>query len=535
MTSNRRNFITKAGLGIGGVVGLSSGGDFSGLQIKDTTLNFVNVALKQIIGDGKTKNTLAINSLIKEIHENGGGTLYFPPGNYITGAIHLKSNITIHLEAGAVITFSTDFDDYLPMVQSRWQGIDCVNFSPLIYANNASNITIKGRGTFDGGGAVWWDFVLKLRKEFKETGKVDRTSWQEIFYQNNPEASDQSFGFMRPSLFQAYNSDNILIEGVRFLNSPFWTVHLVTCENVVVDRVWIHNEDSPNTDGINPESSRNVRISNCYIYASDDCITIKSGKSKWARENAKPCENITVTNCVMTSGAAGIGIGSEMSAGVRRVTVSNCVFENTHTGIHIKTNRERGGIVEDVVISNIVMNNVSNEAGIFINTEYWIKTSPGPVNENTPRFRNIHISNVTGVNLKKAVEIIGLEEMAIENVSLSNINTSSQYGLKCRHIKNLILTNIQVNDVTDTPFVFEHIEQADLDGLTTNAGKDQPKVKLLNVKDFSLGRCRHNGSGKAFLEIDGEFTRQVWIQDKRLLTSGAVVVTGKVKKGTVNI
>ncbi len=534
--NSRRKFLASAILGVGGAVALPLSKAKAMSVFSATAENtYADVTGHQVIGDGLVKNTQAINALIARLHEQGGGTLHFPAGTYLTGPIHFKSNITLHLDAGAVIRFSDDFDDYLPMVPSRWQGLPVTNFSPLLYAYKATNIAITGRGVIDGSGPKWWNFIYTLRNAFRDTGVEPDHNWRAIFYQHNEPGEDQSHGFMRPSLFQAIESENILIHGVHFTNSPFWTIHFVECTDVVVDSISIHNERSPNTDGINPESSKNVRISNCNINASDDCITIKAGKGAWGRKHAKPCENITVTNCMMTSGAAGVAIGSEVSGDVRRVVVSNCVFDGTGNGIHIKTNRERGGIIEDVVISNIVMNNIQRHPGIFINMKYWIQTDPQPIGEATPRVRNIQISNITGTNIKRAIGLIGLEEMPMENVRINQVHIESDEGFVCENAQNVRLRDISIDCKSGIPFVFSDSGRIEMNGLrATPANQGIPVISMHNVQKAAISGVSAFDPEQLHVAIEGKKTKDIIFEDQRLLKNKkAIRVSADIGKGMV--
>src|SRR5688572_8634942 len=228
--------------------------------------------------DSSAKATASIAKAIAAASKAGGGTVYFPAGKYLTGPIHLKSNITLLIDAGAELHFSDRFDDYLPMVESRYEGVDVTSFSPLIYAYKAENIAITGRGLINGHGKKWWDFVEGYKQD------QPRSKWQYMFDSLNKDIllpddpRQMKRGFLRPPFIQPMYCKNVLIEGITIINSPFWTVNPEFCENVVVNGVTINNPPSPNTDGINPESCNNVHISNCHISVGDDCITIKSGK-----------------------------------------------------------------------------------------------------------------------------------------------------------------------------------------------------------------------------------------------------------------
>ena len=422
-----------------------------------TTALAERVDMKQAgaVTDGTTVNTRLINSTIERLAGEGGGTLFFPAGRYLTGPIRLKSNITLELEAGATLLFSTNFDDYLPFVEVRHEGVMMKSFCPLIYATDAENITIKGEGTLDGQGKAWWDEFFKVLIDLRDNGKRDVNKYQPLFEKENDvkkiasEANEDWHGtldrrFFRPPFIQPIRCKNVRIEGVKIINSPFWTVNPEFCDNVTVDGVTIHNVDSPNTDGINPESCRNVHISNCHISVGDDCITIKSGRDLQARNIGAACENITVTNCTMLSGHGGVVIGSEMSGGVRRVTITNCVFEGTDRGIRLKSTRGRGGIVEDIRISNIVMKDIKKEALTF-NLKYS-RMPQEPKSERTPVFRNIHISGVTVVDVNVPIQIVGLEEAPISDIVLRDIQIKNgKQPNEFKDCENILMENVVVN------------------------------------------------------------------------------------------
>jgi polygalacturonase len=355
------------------------------LPIQLTAQNsFVNICEKGADNTGNKMVSALINSTLDSLSKIGGGTVYFPSGKYLCASIHMKSNTTLYLDAGATLFFSDNFDDYLPMVPSRWEGVRVRTFQSQIYAADAENITIKGQGHLEGNGDKWWAEWYRVSRE-----KPEETKWQKIFAEENKELLMRNkyivnmHNFLRPPMVMTYNCKRITIEGVSFSNPPFWTIMPAFSENITIHNITILNhEHSPNTDGIDPSSCRNVRISDCHISVGDDCIVIKSGRDDDGREANVPTENITITNCTMLDGHGGVVIGSEMSGGVKRVTISNCVFEGTDRGIRLKTMRGRGNVVEDIRVSNIVMKNIVKE-GIVLNMRY-AKTDPEPVSERTP-------------------------------------------------------------------------------------------------------------------------------------------------------
>ena len=389
--------------------------------------------------DGKTLNTMLINHTVDRLSQAGGGTLFFPAGTYLTGAIRLKSNITLELEAGATLLFSV-------MMKS---------FSPLTSAMDAENITIKGEGTLDGQGKAWWTEFFRIYVDLEKNGMRELNKYQPLWERENDvealyaETNEDWHGtlkrrFFRPPFIQPVRCRRVRIEGVKIINSPFWTVNPEFCDNVVVTGVTIHNVPSPNTDGINPESCRNVHVSDCHISVGDDCITLKSGRDAQARRLGVPCENITITNCTMLSGHGGVVIGSEMSGSVRKVTISNCVFDGTDRGIRIKSTRGRGGVVEDIRVSNIIMSNIKREA-VVLNLKYS-EMPVEPMSERTPLFRDISISGLTAVGVKTPVKIVGLEEAPVTDIILRDINVKNARE-KCifENCERIRLTDVIVN------------------------------------------------------------------------------------------
>ncbi len=375
------------------------------------------------VGDGKTKCTDAIRQAIAAAGARGGGTIYFPAGTFLTGPIHLQSHITLYLDAGCVLKFSTNFDDYLPMVPSRWEGIEVTNFSPLIYAQAAENIAIQGRGTLDGQGQAWWKHMSQARSA-GNGGQRDK--WQDEFAQLNPHPlvaenyKTLEMGFLRPPFFQPYNCTNVLVEGITIINSPFWTLTPLYCENVTVQAVIIHNPVSPNTDGINPDSCRHVHISNCDISVGDDCITIKSGRDADGRRVGRPAEDYVISNCTMANGHGGVVIGSEKSGGVKNITIANCVFDGTDRGIRIKSARGRGGVVEDVRVSNIVMRQHRGRRR-SLSRLHFTRRAARNRSANARRCSATSISAASPGTQKSPPDFTGLAEMPLENISMSDV------------------------------------------------------------------------------------------------------------------
>lgn len=338
--------------------------------------------------------TKAFADAIKELRDSQGGTLLVPAGEYRTFPIRLYSNINLQLEAGSRLEFIEDKQGY-ELIAAEFEGERLRMHSPCIYAKDANNVSITGMGILNGNGSYWWE-----RKDDLEAA--------------------------RPYLIYLENCHRVKIHDIKLMNSPVWTIHPIYCEDVEITGVSIKNPmNSPNTDGINPDSCRNVRIADCLIDVGDDCITLKAGTEESVKKIA--CENISITNCNLLHGHGGVVIGSEMSGGVRNVTISNCVFQDTDRGVRVKTRRGRGGVMERITISNLIMDNVICP---FTFNMYYRCGAKGmaykskelqPVGVGTPMIRQIQIQNVMVNNANAAAGFFyGLPEQPIEDVLISD-------------------------------------------------------------------------------------------------------------------
>lgn len=338
--------------------------------------------------------TKAFEAAIRYLRQENGGMLYVPVGKYETCSIQLYDNINLYLEAGAELLFIQDYEKY-QVVDAEFEGKCSKMYMPFIYARDAVNVCISGNGTINGQGDYWWKRIAALE-------------------------------CARPYLVYFVNCRRVKVLDVEFLNSPAWTIHPQYCEDVEIKGITIRNPaDSPNTDGINPDSSRNVRVADCLIDVGDDCITLKAGTEETPCKI--PCENITITNCNMIHGHGGVVVGSEMSGMVRNVAITNCVFQDTDRGVRVKTRRGRGGIMEDIVISNLIMErvlcpftfNMFYQCGAK-GVKYKEKVSHA-VSVETPVIRNIQIQNVLVKEARAAAGFFyGLPEMPIEDIFISD-------------------------------------------------------------------------------------------------------------------
>ncbi len=464
---------------------------------------WTNIAVHGADPTGKIKCTDIINTLIDSLAISGGGTLFFPAGTFLTGPIIMKSNITLYLNAGAVVKFSDDFNDYLPMVPSRWEDVRVRNFKSQIYAYRCENISIRGDGHFEGQGKKWWDFMRNLSSNQPVDNK-----WQEIFRKENEsilannEYIKSKNNFLRPPMVTTYECSNVLIEGVSFSNPPFWTIMPAFSDNITITAITIENPgSSPNTDGIDPSSCRNVHISDCHITVGDDCIVIKSGRDEDGREAGKPTENITITNCTMLKGHGGVVIGSEMSGGVKRITISDCIFEGTDIGIRIKTMRGRGGVVEDVRVSNVMMYNIVNE-GILITMRYQ-PTQPEPLSERTPDVRNVHLSNINIREAQRPVAVYGLEERPVSQISFNDIRSYSKKGILLENASGASFHDITMQISEGSPLEAKDSKGITWDMVTVIAPvKDLPYLKFENCQDVRITNCYQPEKISTFISED---------------------------------
>jgi len=490
--------------------------------------------------DGKTKNTEAIRKAIEAAALGGGGTIFFPAGHFLSGPIHLKSNITLFIDAGAVLEFSQDFDDYLPMVFSHWEGTEVTNFSPLIYGNQLENVAIHGRGILDGRGEAWWNYFKALERDraARGTWKTD-SRWQREFARNNrgiPLPDDTSrieMGFLRPPFIQILHSKNVSIRDVTIRNSPFWTINPVFCDNVTIAGVTIENpEGAPNTDGIDPESCSNVHISDCHINVDDDCVCIKSGRDEPARRINRPSENLTITNCTMLRGHGGVVIGSEMSGGVKNVAISNCVFDGTDRGIRLKSTRGRGGTIENVRVSNIVMRNIREEA-ITMNLHYT-NAPREPVSARTPHFRGIHVSGISG-EAERAGALLGLEESPLEDVSLSDIALRAKKGLTIRDATNVQLHMVRIDADEGPAITAERASNLGLSNVTSMAPRrGTPVIVLSNVNGSYVRGSVAAAGTDVFLQVTGAASSAIFVEGGDLLRADhPIVVAADTADGVV--
>jgi polygalacturonase len=374
------------------------------------------------VGDNQRDSTAAFAQAVSACNRAGGGVVLIPQGEFLTGAIRLKSNVNLHLAEGATIRFSRDPSNY-PLVFTRWEGVELMNYSPFIYALGEKDIAITGKGTIDGNADCehWWPWAGHGNCNSDKATPDQKKDRDRLFAlaENHVPVQDRVFGpghWLRPQFIQPYRCSNVLIEGVTLLNSPMWQVHPVLCTNVIVRGLMI-NSSGPNTDGCDPESCSDVLIENCFFNTGDDCIAVKSGRNEDGRRLHAPSENIVIRNCHMRDGHGGVTLGSEISGGVRNIFAENCTMDSPHlfSAIRIKNNAMRGGLIENIYARNIAVGQVSM-AGISIDFFY----EEGEAGKFIPVVRNVEVSNLTTRKAGYALFLRGFRHAPIENVQLTD-------------------------------------------------------------------------------------------------------------------
>ncbi|MCB0639216.1 MAG: glycoside hydrolase family 28 protein [Lewinella sp.] len=405
--------------------------------------------------DGEGDCLPAITAAIAACHEAGGGMVLIPAGEYLSkGPIHLRSNVNLHLAEGATVRFSTEASDYLPVVLTRWEGVECYNYSALIYALDQENIAVTGKGTFDGqaGTGAWWNWVDKEEFGWSEgmPSQADEHSRPKLFGWNTDEVpvEERILGegsYLRPNFIQPYRCKNVLIEGVTFRNSPMWIMHPVLCDNVTISGVSVISH-GPNSDGCDPEACRNVLIEDCFFDTGDDCIALKSGRNQDGRRIGRPIENVIVRNCEMKDGHGGVVIGSEVSGGARNIFAENCRMDspNLDRALRIKTNKVRGGRIENLYFRNITVGEV-REAILRVNMRYPIYSDTNQTY--IPEVENIVVENVTSKKSRYGIMIDGYSsEHPVKGVHLYNcVFEGVADGNDIEFATDLTLDNVLIN------------------------------------------------------------------------------------------
>jgi len=400
------------------------------------------------VGDGRTDCTDAFRQAIEACHRAGGGRVVVPRGTFLTGPIHLASNVNLHLDDGATVRFKQDPAAYLPVVFTRWEGVEGMNYSPFIYALGQENVAVTGSGVLDGQADEnhWWPW--KGRKEYgwREGMPTQDEARRRLFEMAEagvpPEQRILGEGsYLRPNFIQFYRCRNVLIEGVTIVNSPMWEIHPVLCENVTVRGVTVRSH-GPNNDGCNPESCRYVLIEDCLFDTGDDCIAIKSGRNADGRRVNVPSAYIVIRNCKMRDGHGGVVIGSEISGGAHHIYAERCEMSspNLDRALRIKTNSVRGGLIEHIYMREVEVGQVA-DAVIRVNF-YYEEGDAGPFD---PIVRHIEVRNLTSRQSPYALYLRGYARSPIRDVRLIDCTFDGVEKNLTEHVDGLYLQNVRIN------------------------------------------------------------------------------------------
>lgn len=377
-----------------------------------------------IQGD-KTKNSQAIAQAIDKANKMGGGIVVVPKGEWITGKIHFKSNVNLHLEKGAVLLFSDDPKDYLPAVRSTWEGYECYNYSPLIYAYNCKKIAITGAGELKAKMDLWTKWFARPKAHMESLKRLYYLASYSKPVEERQMVNDTAN--MRPHFIQFNRCENVLMEGVKVTNSPFWTIHPFLSKDVVIRNIQVYAHGH-NNDGVDPEMSQNVLIENCVFDQGDDAIAIKSGCGLDAWNLHTPSKNIVIRNVTVKNGHQLLALGSELSGGIENVFMDNCTVVDGAKLNHllfIKTNERRGGYVKNIYTQNITSGKIA-EGVLGIDTDVlyqWRDLVPTIERKLTP-ISNIYLQDYNVKDVKFIARILGQKELPVENIFLKNIKAA---------------------------------------------------------------------------------------------------------------
>jgi len=403
-------------------------------------------------GDGTTLNTAAIAAAIAACNAAGGGRVLVPAGRFLTGAVHLKSNVELHLAEGATLLFSTDPVHY-PMVFTRWEGIELINYSPFVYAHKQKNIAITGKGILDGQGSAehWWAWKGPwggTAEHGWREGMPDQRKARAILFQmaeDNVPVEKRVFGdgsYLRPAFVQPYDCENVLIEGVRLRGSPFWQIHPVLCRNIIVRGVDVMGH-GPNNDGCDPESCDGMLIEHCIFDTGDDCIAVNSGRNADGRRLHMPSQNILIRDCRMKEGHGGVVVGSQISGGARWIFTERCLMDSPDlwTAIRFKNNALRGGLLENFYYRDITVGQVSRSA-VTCDFNY----EEGPNGKFVPKLRNVVIERLRATHANRVIDSQGLPGAPVTDIVLKDCSFDGVHEASVvRFTERLRLENVRVN------------------------------------------------------------------------------------------
>lgn len=381
---------------------------------------------------------------IDRLASAGGGTLVLTEGDYLAGRIELKSNINLHLQEGAVVTFKSEIADFLPVVYTRNEGIELYSLGACIYANDAVNIAITGKGKLVGPGEG------SIRERTMTHDVIENIVHSDTPIEERIYDGKTAEFIFPPAMIAPINCKQVFIEGLTLERSAFWNVVPTFCEDVIIRGLQVYSKGIPRGDGIDIESSKNVLVEYCSLYTGDDCIAIKAGRGYDGLRAAKPSENIVVRYCLAGTGHGGITLGSETAGMIKNLYVHDCAFDGTDVGIRFKTRRPRGGGGQHITFENIRMNVVHSAlrwdmlgAAMHVG-EQASRDFVVEANALTPKFSDVTINNVLIESAADCINVEGIPESRLENVTISNVHATGERYLTINDAENFMIKNSEI-------------------------------------------------------------------------------------------
>jgi polygalacturonase len=484
--------------------------------------------------DGSASSTEAFRRAIEAAQKAGGGTVYVPAGNFSTGPIQMVSNLTLFFDAGAIVRFPATA---LPLTPGRQQGIETPTPIPLIGGHGLENVTVMGRGVLTTNNADWMRLHARALRSVADAGSANGANWEHLLQalEAQKPISDEEYraaaSELRPSFVRFMNSKNIRIDGLRFIGSSMWTIHLLYSENAVIENLVIETYPGVHADGIVVDSSRFVKLANNYIDAGDDGLVIKSGKDRDGLRVNRPTENVTITNCTVHHAQSALAIGSETSGSVRNIVANNITVKDTVNGIHLKSRRGRGGVVENIRFDNWTMENVGqaitiSDAGYQMEGEAP-DPGAGAATERTPSFRNIAISHVTINGARGLIDVSGIPEMPTASVRISDVIGTGRRGLTGSYTDDLELHNVQLNVDAGPAFQMTHATNLELDDVSTRKPiQGTPVIRLEQTPGAVVRNSRAYPNTGVFLSTPEGELNGIVLQANLLANAAIPSATG---------
>ena len=447
--------------------------------------------------DGKTLATAAIQAAIDECGRRGGGTVILPPGEYVSAPLFLRDNVGLHLFAGARLTATADKELY-PPIDGRAGGVERQVYASLITGVGVSNVAISGRGTLDGNGLVWMQAHVANAALRAKLGLIPRGEGMATHPPGSP------LRYPRPRLINLVRCQGVSISEIALERTPAWTIHLVYCTDIDITGVRINGYDKgQGTSGIVLDSCKDARLSSCHLSAGDDGIALKAGYDEDGRRVGIDCSDVVIQNCTfLDSAGAGIALGSETAAGIRNVTVTNCVFDNVAWAFRIKSNRGRGGGIESVRLSGLIIHRSRTAA--FEITGFHDPGLPVAPPIGTPTFRNIVCSDFVVSDAPKLGAIHGLPERWVESVVLKDLLVhEARSGLVCENVKGLSIENLTIAPDAGPAVALKNVSDVEIRRLRVGKTNSNAAIVLDGAHDVLVASCKAPPDLKVFLALEG--------------------------------